>query len=341
MHFTTRNVNTAFNYLVTSIHAKSIATIDMPSRYGRVLTIREPVIISTTSPRERVLTNRARDCNPFFHLYEGLWMLAGKNEVRPLTYYNKRMEEFSDNGENFWGAYGYRWRHWFGLDQIKTIIYELRSDKFSRRTVMGMWDPSKDIYKAREGGKDVPCNTQIMFRIVTTGHEDQLDMTVINRSNDLVWGMLGANYVHMSMLHEFMANALDCYIGEYNQMSNNLHVYTNNWEPKKWMEAKSNPYCDGKVAPYRRRMCKNDPFEFLDEVEKFVEANFNNENTGYAWKEPFLNEVAQPMCDAFAFHKRREYDLAELRCNAIDSTDWREACKQWIKTRRYNYDKSL
>jgi hypothetical protein len=33
-------------------------------------------------------------------------------------------------------------------------------------------------------------------------------MTVTNRSNDLCWGMLGANYVHFTILQEYLAARL-------------------------------------------------------------------------------------------------------------------------------------
>src|SRR5690606_13885482 len=163
MHLKFRNVNDAFVGLVQGIHKKEIPTVAMSSRYGDVLRIPEPVIITYRKPRERVLFNQKRDCNPFFHLYESLWMLAGRNDVASLAYYNKRMPEFSDNGKTFHGAYGYRWRNHFGWDQLRAIVEELRTNSNSRRVVLQMWDANisnlrdddwfHDFYMATHGGK--------------------------------------------------------------------------------------------------------------------------------------------------------------------------------------------
>ena len=51
-------------------------------------------------------------------------------------------------------------------------------------------------------------------------------MTVSNRSNDIIWGTFGANAVHMSMLHEYVASALMLHVGKYTQISDSFHAYT-------------------------------------------------------------------------------------------------------------------
>src|SRR5690606_9555427 len=149
--------------LVSGVHDGSIPTTKTSSRNGPVAQILEPVIVTYTHPRERVLLYTERDCNPFFHLYESLWMLAGRNDVAPLAYYNKRMPEFSDDGKTFHGAYGYRWRTHFGWDQLRAIVEELRTNSNSRRVVLQMWDANisnlrdddwfHDFYMATHGGK--------------------------------------------------------------------------------------------------------------------------------------------------------------------------------------------
>src|SRR5215510_914392 len=99
MEFRFRNVNDAFAGLVEGIHSGTIRTEVEPSRYGEVIAVPEPVLLTYTHPWERVLFNAARDANPFALLYEALWMLAGRNDVAPLAYYTKRFREFSDDGE--------------------------------------------------------------------------------------------------------------------------------------------------------------------------------------------------------------------------------------------------
>ena len=51
------------------------------SRNGAVLVAPWPVITIIHDPEHRVLFNPRRDANPFFHLFESIWMLAGRNDV--------------------------------------------------------------------------------------------------------------------------------------------------------------------------------------------------------------------------------------------------------------------
>ena len=52
-------------------------------------------------------------------------------------------------------------------------------------------------------------------------------MTVCNRSNDMIWGAYGANAVHMSILMEYVAVAVNAPMGSYYQISDSFHIYEN------------------------------------------------------------------------------------------------------------------
>ena len=84
------------------------------SRAGEVIEYPEPVCTVYRAPEQRVLFYEERNANPFFHFFEAFWMLAGRQDVSYVTNFNKRMSEFSDDGVIFHGAYGYRWRNYFG-----------------------------------------------------------------------------------------------------------------------------------------------------------------------------------------------------------------------------------
>lgn len=204
------------------------------SRAGKVIVAPGPVMTVYSHPCERVLFWSDRDANPFFHLMESLWMLAGRNDVEWLVRFNQRMAQFSDDGKTFHGAYGYRWRYHFpvlgsedgfqvrlkDMDQLEGVINLLKNHPHSRRAVISMWDPSVDL-KDHERGKDHPCNTQIYL----SPNSGSLDMTVMCRSNDLIWGAAGANAVHFSILQEYIASKLDLRVGTLYQFSNNYHAY--------------------------------------------------------------------------------------------------------------------
>jgi thymidylate synthase len=189
------------------------------TRNGPALVVPWPVVTVYERPDQRVLLDLARDANPFFHALEAFWMLAGRRDVESLMRYNAGMRKYSDDGEVFHGAYGHRWRHHFGQDQLATIIRLLRENPNDRRIVLQMWDPSADLGRS---GLDFPCNNLCYFRQAAPG---VLDMTIACRSNDALFGAYGANAVHFSVLHEFVASMVGMELGSMHQISNNLHIY--------------------------------------------------------------------------------------------------------------------
>ena len=373
MEFYFRGVNDAFASMVEGIHLGEIPVTRKGSRNGEVMIIEQPVTICYERPYERVLFNQHRDCNPFFHLYESLWMLAGRNDVAPLNFYNSQMKNYSDNDKTFNGAYGYRWRAGGSeqdVDQLEILIDRLRNKPEDRRCVLQMWNVEDDLLKINSS-KDVACNTNVYFLIreewdtmpdyqdKTEGHKTRyLDMTVCNRSNDLVWGCFGANAVHFSFLHEYMALGIGVEIGRYYQFSNNLHCYTENdrWTPEKWLKdyEAQNPkirtmwteehvdYTDD----YKHCKLFNGPkgrAQFDEEVVDFVEDNYSKEGTEGVtlrkYNNPFLNQVAKPMCRAFLSHKLRDYEAAEQWLDQCVAEDWRKDGLRWITKRKENWER--
>jgi thymidylate synthase len=380
MHIKTRNVNTAFETVVSSIAAGDIPTIRTPSRNGPVIQIPDPIIITYTNPRERVLFNPARDANPFFHLYESLWMLAGRNDVAPLKYYASKIDQFSDDGETFNGAYGYRWRHaqvpdhqnWEngdGVDQLDIIIDHLKRKPESRRVVLQMWNVEDDLMKI-DDSKDVCCNTAAYFSIRRAFEvqgaagdpwnpevQSYLDMTVTNRSNDLIWGMFGANAVHFSFLQEYVACALGVEVGHYHQMSNNAHVYTetnSGWHPEKWLEDHkknrtmySPPLLSyGVIQPTSVLFRENERELFDQECSSVVGNNVKEDDVNFelgrpSFKIEFFESTVQPALNAYHYYKVGDFGMALSWCDAIRGSDWRLACRQWIQRRKENRDKKV
>lgn len=397
MHLKFRNVNDAFKGLVEGIHLGTIPTRRSPSRVGDVLMIEEPMTITYQKPLERVLFNQERDANPFFHLYESLWMLSGRNDVEPLKYYSSKIGDIaSDDGKTFNGAYGYRWRTaWTHptdipepIDQLKILIDHLKRVPNSRRAVLQMWNVEDDLLKL-ESTKDTCCNLSVLFSIdnfpcpkcngtgnwynaaqhasdEVQGHggpneeaymeicpkcdgyklekSSQLNMTVTNRSNDMIWGMLGANVVHFSFLQEYMAACIGVEVGVYNQFTNNLHVYTENnggFHPERWLSDKTDDlYIKENRKPFP---LVRDPVMFDREVNEFVEEHSKNpQNIPIKeFCEPFLNNVARPMSMAYHSYKEKMFVAALGWCNEIAADDWRVACINWMLKRKTNYEKKL
>jgi len=325
MHLIYRNVNEAFKILVGLLQDNHPLVDRSSSRNGDVLYFVEPMTVTYEDPKERVLFNEARDANPFFHLFESLWMLAGRNDVAPLRYYVSTIGDYSDDGRVFHGAYGYRWRNSYPFDQLEVIVDELSKDPDSRRCVLQMWQAENDLGLGRVT-KDKPCNTHIYFAV----RDGMLDLTVCNRSNDLIWGMLGANVVHMSMLQEYMAARIGVEVGVYNQFTNNLHTYLSKWRRKEWaLTQRVDPYTE--MSPTALVPLVTDPERFEGECARMVDS------IDGLFTEPFLRDVAQPMFAAFRKHKQRQYfnDLGAFELiERVHARDWRIVGKQWLE-RRY------
>lgn len=338
MHLTRRNVNEVFHDLVGLIHNEQIDVVTARSRVGDVLTVREPLVITYRHPRERVLMNPVRDCNPFFHLYEALWMLAGRNDVASLQQFTSKMAQYSDDGQTLHGAYGYRWRyHPDGKpydDQLSIIIKLLRQDLTTRRLVLTMWSPTRDLAWQDTNGalKDLPCNTHAYFKVCGS----QLDLTVCNRSNDLVLGLTGANAVHFSLLQEYVANRCGLGVGQYHQFSNNVHAYLSNWRPTEWLAATpaTNRWYDDHPEGRSATLMATLP-SFDRECGLIVRYPFANRE----YEDPFLQRTALPMFHAFILHRQREYEAALERMNLVQCADWRWAGMQWILRRRERWER--
>lgn len=311
------------------------------SRNGPVIVAPGPVTTLYREPTERVLFWAERDANPFFHFFESLWMLAGRNDIISLTPYVRRMSQYSDDGFTLHGAYGHRWMHHFTMigedggeageiNQVSTIINMLRRNKDERRCVLTMWDPSVDL--ARDG-KDLPCNTHAYF---TRDHAGSLNMTVCCRSNDMIWGAYGANAVHFSMLQEFMAAGIGCRVGSYWQISNNYHAYKSVYDPLQSLadQAKDpyrtqsrNPYVTGQVDPYP---LVNTPIaEWLQDLCMMLD-----EGVVIGLRDPFFRRVAVPIMHAHRAFKKRDIPIALEIMEQCRATDWRLACTEWLERRR-------
>lgn len=222
------------------------------SRNGPVIVAPGPVTTVYERSTERVLSSPVRDANPFFHLAEALWMLAGRDDARFLNLFVRDFGARFADGEVMHGAYGHRWRRALGFDQLDRVVEILRNDRLSRQAVIQMWDARTlidDLYPrgGDEGAscddllgewKDRPCNTHAYLRVrgdrgdKDLGHGNVvdydngvLDMLVSCRSNDVVWGAYGANAVHFSVLQEYLAARIGVGVGPLWQTSWNYHAY--------------------------------------------------------------------------------------------------------------------
>jgi thymidylate synthase len=312
-----RNVNHAFTQAVRAFVAVGV---EQPSRAGDTLEIATPVSTVYERPCERVLFNEVRDANPFFFLHEALWMLGGRDDVESLTQFVKTMRNYSDDGKTFHAAYGHRWRSHFGRDQLVEIVTLLQRDPDSRRAVLQIWDTNSDL---GTDSKDIPCNDLVFFKI----RNNQLNMLVSNRSNDMIWGAYGANAVHFSFLQEYMAGMIGCEVGTYTQVSDSFHVYKDVFQKIIGQtQPTQDPYERGEVASMP--LVDNAP-EF--DVDLY---NYLSDDRPLFYANTFFESVAEPMRKAYFAHKEKNDLKADYWLSRITASDWKRAAVEWISRRR-------
>lgn len=343
-----RNVNEALPKMLQHLEEKGERK---SSRAGGVIVAPTPVTTIYRKPRERVLFSATRDANPFFHLIEALWMLAGRQDVSTLVHYVRRMSNFSDDGSTFHGAYGYRWRSSWHSDQLEMVVSLLKLQPGSRRAVIQIWNCETDLHPHQDL-KDIPCNL-----IVTPWlHNQLLDMTVFCRSNDAIWGAAGANVVQFSILQEYLASKLGVGVGSLYQVSNNFHAYDEIFEKLKNVWTLHQPYhrdeyTDEVVIPTK---LIDDPILFDQELHHFFKWHdarlaFTKEDeqeidTHYmqSWSNSIFPRVAIPMVKAYMIFRKNKGDPDQFKkidfvLNSSSPTnrgDWLYAAQLWMQRRK-------
>jgi thymidylate synthase len=180
------------------------------------------VLIQIDDPSQRWIASRVPALNPAFALVEVFWIAAGRQDAALPTYWNPALPQFCGEGTTHHGAYGYRLRRHFGVDQIDRVYRALASSPDSRQCVLQLWDSAIDLPHS-DGtpvAQNVPCNV-VAFPKVRRG---KLEWLQVIRSNDLFLGV-PHNIVQFTSLQEMISGWLGVKPGAYGQLSDSLHVY--------------------------------------------------------------------------------------------------------------------
>jgi hypothetical protein len=333
-----RNVHDVLPQALAYLQASGIPR---DSRNGPVLIAPGPVTTVYDCPCERVLFWPERDANPFFHLYESLWMLAGRNDIQAIARYAKQMLEYSDDGKTQHGAYGFRWRNAYDpMDQLVEIARALKKNKDDRRCVLQMWDATADL---GQPFKDVPCNVAATFQINCHG---ALDLTVFCRSNDIVWGAYGANAVHFSFLLEYMAVWIGVPVGRMYQVSVNWHGYRKTFDPLyEKMKVHSTHYTGspygGRTGVYPLLFPRDIPIEDIDARIRVLLRCADEGIQGPYWGDEFFDTVDTLLQIHHHWKTENPENRYEICARIFDNLngrlDWVRACREWIDRRQVAY----
>lgn len=167
---------------------------------------------------------------------EQIWFLTGNR--KPEFFLNKHTKiwnEFSNIDGVVTSAYGYRWRHHFGRDQIADLIKLLELEPSSRQGVVIAWDPADDGLCSRKKA-NVPCPYTFIVNILG----GKLHMHNIVRSNDMILGF-PHDVGGFALLQRILANKLQVGVGKYTHTIAHAHIYDIHFkEAKELSERNSN-----------------------------------------------------------------------------------------------------
>ncbi|MES9995630.1 thymidylate synthase [Desulfovibrio aminophilus] len=174
------------------------------------------------NPRERWILSRQPALNPAFAIAEVFWILSGDNNSSFINYWNPILPRFAGNGPTYHGAYGFRIRKHFSIDQLERAYLALKNNPDSRQVIIQIWD-SKVDFPTTDGkpvDDDIPCNICCMPKI----RDGKLEWLQIMRSNDLYRGT-PHNFIQFTSIQEILAGWLSLDLGSYHQISDSLHIY--------------------------------------------------------------------------------------------------------------------
>jgi hypothetical protein len=238
------------------------------------------------------------------------------------------MRDYSDNGEIYHAAYGYRWRKAFGADQLEQLVAMLKADPTTRRAVLTVWEPTRDLGVE---SRDLGCNTQAYFKL----RDSTLRMTVCCRSNDILWGAYGANAVHWSTLQEYMACKLGAEVGAMTTLSDSWHVYTGGAGGLRKAQDPALPgdlYAAGVAHAYALG-AQDDAWD--EDLRTFF-ARWDADGQpllGDAYHTPYFRHVVVPLWTAFTEHRQKNPTGALDAATECRATDWRTAAQAWLERR--------
>ncbi|MCA9363745.1 thymidylate synthase [Candidatus Kaiserbacteria bacterium] len=156
---------------------------------------------------------------------EQVWFIAGLRKPGDfLREYTKIWDGFTNPGDTVTVAYGYRWRHHFGRDQLGDLVQLLENEPSSRHGVVLAWDPGSDGLGGTKRA-NVPCPFAFTVNIVG----GKLHLHNIVRSNDMMLGN-PADVAGFALLQCILAQRLGVRPGIYTHSISNAHIYDIHYE---------------------------------------------------------------------------------------------------------------
>ena len=155
---------------------------------------------------------------------ELLWFLKGDTNIKWLKENGISIwDEWADKDGNLGPIYGHQWRSWNGLDQIKQLIQQIKTNPDSRRLIVSAWNVGDIPQMAL-----APCHTMFQFYVVNS----KLSCQLYQRSCDALLGN-PFNVASYALLTHMIAQVCGLGVGEFIHTFGDLHIYSNHREQLK------------------------------------------------------------------------------------------------------------
>jgi thymidylate synthase len=143
-----------------------------------------------------------------------IWTANADKQGVDLGYIN------NDLTKHLGPVYGSQWRRFDGhggVDQIKWLINEIKTNPDSRRLIVSAWNPNKIAEMALP-----PCHTLAQFRVMN----GKLSCQLYQRSADMFLGV-PFNIASYSLLTHMLAQICELEVGEFVWSGGDCHIYQN------------------------------------------------------------------------------------------------------------------
>lgn len=159
-------------------------------------------------------------------IYELLWFLRGDSNVRYLQEHGVSIwDEWADARGELGPIYGKQWRSWATadggtIDQIQTVLAELRRNPDSRRLLVSAWNVGELDRMALP-----PCHVLFQFYVAN----GRLSCQLYQRSADIFLGV-PFNIASYALLTHMVAQQTGLQPGEFIWTGGDCHLYLNHLE---------------------------------------------------------------------------------------------------------------
>lgn len=155
-------------------------------------------------------------------VHELLWFLSGSTNIRYLQENKVSIwDEWADETGDLGPVYGHQWRHWPGhggaIDQITTLLDQIRETPDSRRLIVSAWNPADVPDMALP-----PCHTLWQVRILG----GRLHLHLYQRSADMFLGV-PFNIASYALLQSMLAKVTGHVPGDFVHSIGDAHIYSN------------------------------------------------------------------------------------------------------------------